>query len=123
MENMDSILVTTKKLAGLTDEYKYFDPDIIAYMNFVFLTLKQLGVGPEEGFVIIDETVKWSDFIPDSGNKMLRESTKAYMGAKVRLQFDPPTNSSLLDALRGMITEYECRLNIEAEARPASEEG
>ena len=111
---MDSILTSTKKLAGLTEKYDHFDPDIIIYINFVFLTLKQLGVGPSGGFVITDESATWESFISD--NEVLRESTKAYMGAKVRLQFDPPTNSTLLEALKRSIEEYEWRLNFEAES-------
>lgn len=111
---MDSILTSTKKLAGLAEEYDHFDPDIIMYINFVFLTLKQIGVGPSEGFVITDEAATWDSFIPD--NEILRESIKAYMGAKVRIQFDPPTSSSHLDALKRQIDEYEWRLNLEAES-------
>ena len=113
---MDSILTSTKKLAGLMEEYDHFDPDIIMYINFVFLTLKQLGVGPSSGFVITDKKATWDSFIPD--NEILRESTKAYMGAKVRLQFDPPTNSTHLEALQRSINEYEWRLNLEVEWVP-----
>lgn len=110
---MESILTSTKKLANLGEDYDAFDQDIIMYMNGVFLTLKQLGVGPAKGFVVKDKTTKWTDFIPD--NEVLRESVKAYMGAKVRLQFDPPLSAALLEALKEVIKEYECRLNYEVE--------
>lgn len=112
---MDSILTSTKKLAGLAEEYDHFDPDIIMYINFVFLTLKQIGVGPSSGFVITDESATWEDYIPN--NEILREATKAYMGAKVRLQFDPPSGS-YLEALKHSIDEYEWRLNLEVECAP-----
>ena len=111
---MDSILTSTKKLAGLMNEYEFFDPDIVMYINSVFLVLKQIGVGPKEGFVISDESAYWEDFIPD--NVILREATKTYMGAKVRLQFDPPTNSTHLEALKASIAEHEWRLKLEAES-------
>lgn len=110
---MNSILTSTKKLAGITEEYTHFDDDIIMYINSVFLTLKQLGVGPAAGFVITDASATWENFIPD--NMIMRETTKAYMGAKVRLQFDPPTSSVLLESLRRVIDEFEWRLNVEAE--------
>lgn len=113
---MDSILTSTKKLAGLAEEYDHFDPDIIMYINFVFLTLKQIGVGPSNGFVITDESETWDSFIPD--NEVLREAVKAYMGAKVRLQFDPPAGSAHLEALNRAIAEYEWRLNFEVESAP-----
>lgn len=111
---MESILTSTKKLSGITAEYEHFNEDVIMYINSVFFVLKQIGVGPLEGFVITDESATWSEFIPDDIS--LREATKTYMGAKVRLQFDPPTNSALLDSLRRIIDEYEWRLNIEAES-------
>ena len=110
---MDSILTTTKELSGVMAEYDNFDTDLIMYINSVFLVLKQLGVGPKEGFIITGADETWSQFIPDS--RILRESTKAYMGAKVRLQFDPPTSSALLDALKRNVDEFEWRLNVEAE--------
>lgn len=110
---MDSILTTTKELSGVMAEYDTFDKDLIMYINSVFLVLKQLGVGPEEGFVITGPTETWSDFIPDK--MVLRESMKSYMANKVRLQFDPPTSSVLLDTLTRNIAEFEWRFNIEAE--------
>lgn len=110
---MESILTSTKKLANLGEDYDAFNPDIIMYINGVFLTLKQLGVGPINGFVIKDEKAMWTDFLPD--NEVLREATKAYMGAKVRLKFDPPLSAALIDVLKEVIREYEWRLNVEVE--------
>lgn len=111
---MDNILATTKELSGVMLEYDSFDKDLIMYINSVFLVLKQIGVGPKEGFVITDVNATWTDFIPD--NQVLRESVKAYMGSKVRLHFDPPTSSALLDALNRNVSELEWRLNFEVES-------
>lgn len=110
---MESILTSTKKLAGLTAEYDHFDPDIIMYINSVFLVLKQLGVGPSEGFFIKDSDTIWDDFISD--NAVIREAVKSYMGQKVRLKFDPPANSNLLQALKESVAETEYRLRDEVE--------
>ena len=110
---MDSILISTKKLSGISEECSHFDDQIVAYINSVFLVLKQIGVGPKEGFVITDESAIWADFIPD--NLILRESVKVYMSSKVRLQFDPPTSSSHLEALTRTINEFEWRLNTESD--------
>lgn len=111
---MDSILTSTKKLSGVSESCPHFDDQIVAYINSVFFVLKQLGVGPTEGFVITDESEIWSDFIPD--DVVLREATKAYMSAKVRLQFDPPSSSSHMEALKNVIAEYEWRANVEVES-------
>lgn len=116
---MESILITTKKLSGISGDYDYFDIDIIMYINSVFLDLKQLGVGPVEGFVITDEDASWMEFLPD--NAVLREATKAYMAAKVRLKFDPPSNSTHMEALKRSIDEYEFRANVEVTANKNKE--
>ena len=111
---MDSILITTKELSGMTAGDDSFNKDVIMFINNVFLTLKQLGVGPKEGFFITGETETWSSFIPD--NAVLREAVKSYMGNKVRLKFDPPTSSVLLEALSRDVAESEWRLNVAAES-------
>lgn len=111
---MDSILTSTKKLSGVSENCPHFDDQIVAYINSVFFVLKQIGVGPEEGFVITDESAIWDDFLPN--DIVLREATKAYMSAKVRLQFDPPSSSAHMEALKNIIAEYEWRANVEVES-------
>lgn len=112
---MESILTSIKKLLGLEEEQKDFDPDIIMYINSVFPTLNQLGVGPKEGFSITDELALWSEFIQD--NKKLND-VKTYIYLKVKLIFDPPLSSSVLASTERMIKECEWRLNITAESEP-----
>ena len=109
---MESILTSVKKLLGITEEYQYFDADIIMHINSVFTILTQLGVGPTEGFFIEDDSATWYDFIPEGQNY---ESVKTYMGMKVRILFDPPDRSVVMEAMNRMADELEWRLRIEAE--------
>ena len=110
---MESILTSIKKLLGISEEQTEFDADIIMHINSVFDDLKQLGVGPEEGFIIGDDSAVWTDFISDP-KKM--QSVKTYMYLRVRLIFDNSTlNSSVLASLERQIKEYEWRLNVSAE--------
>lgn len=107
MEN--SILDSTKKTLGLAPDYDVFDQDIITHINSVFSIICQLGVGPEEGFYIQDETAMWSDFpVPQNQLSLIR----TYVFLKVRMLFDPPTMSFLIEAMNNQIREYEWRLNI-----------
>ena len=106
---MDSILTSIKKLLGIAEDYTNFDTDIIIHINSVFSILTQLGVGPSEGFSISDENDVWSDFINDS-TKI--ELVKTYIYLKVRLIFDPPQSSSVIDAMNRTISELEWRLNV-----------
>lgn len=109
---MDSILNSVKKLSGINIEgYEHFDSDLIMFINTVFVILKQLGVGPSEGFSITGEGDSWDDFF---GEGRSIEMVKTYMYMKVRKQFDPPTGSHL-EALNNMIDECEWRLNVDTE--------
>ena len=103
-----SILTSIKKLLGVAEDYSEFDEDIMTHINSVFLNLTQLGVGPEEGFMIEDNTAEWEDFI--NGSVQL-QAVKTYVYLKVKLLFDPPLSSSVTESINRMIAELEWRLN------------
>lgn len=115
--NEDSILTSIKKLLGIAEDYKHFDTDIIMHINSVFMILSQLGVGPKEGFFIEDDGDIWSDYI--SNNKLLH-CIKTYIYLKVRLLFDPPQSSAVMEAIKNSISECEFRISIEVD--PGEEE-
>ena len=110
---MESILTSVKKMLGIAEEYEHFDVDIIMHINSVFLTLNQIGVGPEEGFYIFDKNDLWEDFLGDATNL---EAVKSYMFLKVRLLFDPPLSSAVIEASNRMIAEFEWRLRLAVDA-------
>lgn len=109
---MESILTTIKKLLGIAEEYEHFDSDIIVHINSAFMILTQLGVGPAKGFSIADEMSLWSDFLGDDPRL---EAVKTYIHLKVKLLFDPPTNSAVIESITKSISELEWRLNVAAE--------
>ena len=110
---MESILTSIKKMLGIAEEYTQFDADIIMYINSVFTTLTQIGVGPSEGFYIENQDEIWEDFIPDQ-NKI--QAVKTYIYLKVRLLFDPlSVGSATLASYERQIQELEWRLNFIAE--------
>lgn len=110
MEN--SILKTTKKMVGIDADYDAFDLDIITHINSVFTTLHQLGIGPENGFMIQDEATTWDAFL---GESPLLNSVKTYVYLRVRLLFDPPSTSFLIASQEKQIQELEWRLNVHME--------
>lgn len=110
---MDSILNSVKKMLGLDADYDAFDTEIIIHINSVFMILQQLGVGPETGFAIADASTVWTDYIE---NVVFLSLVKSYMYLKVRMLFDPPQNSALLEAMNSQIAEFEWRLNVNAES-------
>lgn len=111
---MESILTSIKKLLGIAEDYTHFDMDLIMHINSVFMILTQLGVGPTEGFRIEDELNTWSEFM--SPDDLRFESVKSYIYMKVKLLFDPPQSSVVMEAMNKMISELEFRLNVAAES-------
>lgn len=107
---MESILTSIKKLLGITEEYTHFDNDLIMHINSVLMILSQLGVGPSEGYSISSSAQTWTDFLGDDLKKL--QSVKSYVALKVRLMFDPPTSSSVMEAINNQIREFEWRLNV-----------
>lgn len=105
---MESILTSIKKMLGPSFDDDHFDPDIIMHINTTFFTLRDLGVGPAEGFFIEDASTTWSEFLDDS---VACNAVKTYMYAKVKLVFDPPQNASHIKCLENIVSEYEWRLH------------
>ena len=114
MTELISILSTIKKKLGVLDEYTHFDEEIILDINTVFVTLNQLGVGPEEPFVITGYEQTWDDFFDASHHGKI-ESVKTYMALKVRLLFDPPQSSYLVSEVESQLSELEFRMLVQAE--------
>lgn len=110
---METILNTIKKLLGIQQEYEYFDEDIMIHINTAFATLNQLGVGPAEGFYMDDKTALWDDYITSINMQMI----KSYIYLKVRILFDPPTSSVLMDSMNRSIAEMEWRLFLEGDRK------
>jgi hypothetical protein len=112
VEVPNSILGTIKKMLGISYDDSSFDTDIIMNINSVFMILEQLGIGPDGGFSILGNTEIWSDYLGDITNL---EGIKSYIYLKVKILFDPPTSSAVLDAINRQISEFEWRLNIQVE--------
>ena len=113
ISNDDSILNSIKRLLGPGADHTEFDQEILMDINGVFFELQQLGVGPEEGFTVYDESAEWIDF---TDNENLLSAIKPYMYLKVKLIFDPPTSSSVLTSFENMVNRFEWRINVAAES-------
>ena len=104
----NSILSDIKSLLG-AGNIDGFDNDILMHINSVLLVLRQLGIGPSAGLTIDKDTV-WSDLL--EGKDDMLQAVKSYIYLKVRLNFDPPTSGSVMQAMKDLIAEYEWRLNV-----------
>ena len=109
----DSILATIKKMLGLDAAYTPFDIDVVTLINSTIMTLTQLGVGPRDGFEIAGMEETWDEFLE---NPVLLNGAKQYIFLKVKIAFDPPASSTVLEAYKQQATELEWRLNVQAES-------
>lgn len=108
----DSILITIKKLLGIAADDTSFDVDVIVHINMAINVLLQLGVGPATGFSITGNTETWSDYISDMSKL---EMVKTYIYLKVKLVFDPPAQSRVIESYENQIKELDFRLNVQVD--------
>lgn len=108
----DSILHDTKDALGYAFDYGPFDAEIILHINSVLADLNQLGIGPLEGFSIVDADQTWSDFMADE--KRLN-NVKSYVYLAVGMLHDPPNTGYVLDARTKQLEKAEWRINVARE--------
>lgn len=109
---MESILTSIKMMLGMTEEYTHFDTVIITHINAVLSDMRQFAVGPDENFFIEDKTTTWQQFLEEE----YVHPAKTYVYLRVKLIFDPPPNSFVLESYQRQIKELEWRLNVAAES-------
>lgn len=110
----ESILDSIKSRLGIKDpNYQVFDEDIISDINSSFTTLYQIGVDSAKDARITSSEETWDDtFFEDID---LVDIIKDYVYKKVRISFDPPSNSSVLTSLEKQLAELEWRIQFQAE--------
>lgn len=110
---MDGILASIKERIGIAEDDNSFDTDIIDLINSAFADLNDIGVGPDNGFAIEDDTTDWIDFSEDV---RVLSSVKDFVYLTVKLTFDPPTQTSLLTSMENRLKKLEWRLNIKCDS-------
>lgn len=105
----DSILNTMKRMLGIPLEHTAFDEELMRFINSIFATLQQLGIGPQKKFYqMTSENDIWSDFF---GEKEYPD-VQSYVYLRLRMLFDPPQNSFVLSSFKDQAKEIEWRLTV-----------
>lgn len=115
MQDIDgSILQTTKKLLGISPDDDAFDTDILIDINTAFDRLTTLGIGPEEGFRITDDSTTWNEYLTDG---KLIDSVKDYIFFSVKMMFDNAgTSSFVMDAYQKQIDKLEWLFTVKSDS-------
>lgn len=116
---MDKILGSIKQLLGIPENVTAFDTEIIIAVNSALMTLNQLGIGPDSGFVITGVNDTWAQLLGTATNL---EAAKTFVYLKTKLVFDPPITAHLVEAINRQINELEWRLVAQKEHVEESEE-
>jgi hypothetical protein len=109
---MDSILDTIKDMLDIEPTFDGFDNEIIVHINSALMSLHQLGIGPEDGLAISDDTAVWADLFDGLSNI---EAVKSYIWLNVRLLWDPPGTSFLVESINKQIETYAWRLTVQVD--------
>lgn len=104
----ETILLTIKKMLGLSSDDSSFDTDIIIHINSTLTILYQLGVSNVE---VVDSDTAWDSCFGEDIDFKALNAIKNYVYLKVRKGFDPPTSGTAMDSLDSLIKEYEWRIN------------
>jgi hypothetical protein len=106
------ILADTKKILNIDPSDTAFDLDILTHINSTLGILSQMGVGPSGGFFIEDDGNEWDELLLPGDQLAL---VRTYLYLKVRMLFDPPGTSYLVEAMEKQINEHEHRLILMVE--------
>lgn len=112
---MESILNSIKQLLGIASDDTSFDNELIIHINSAIAVLTQLNVGPSTGFHITGDSEEWNALI---GTREDIDNIKSAIYYRVRLSFDSPQNSFLVDSLKKQSDEVEWRINVAVDPSP-----
>lgn len=110
---MESILNSVKSYLGIAEDDHAFDSDVLMAINAIMVVLKQLGVGQSVPFVVTGTSETWGDLLGDDPIGGVRE----YVNMRVRMLFDPPTNTYVVQALKEQSDEFEWRIIAEVDKK------
>lgn len=112
-ETTNSILLSTKQVLGISEEYTAFDIDILMHINSALTKLGDVGIGPPQGYTILGAEEFWSDFVGPTARSYNDVRTFVYLS--VRLVFDPPASGYGIAAMERQLDEITWRINARRE--------
>ena len=105
----DNILASVKKLCNVLEDDNSFDQELILLINSALMVIMQEWHGMDHAFKLEDGTETWDDLL---GEDTDYEGVKELIGLKVKLMFDPPSNSAVIQAMNDQIKDLEWRLYL-----------
>lgn len=107
-----SVLEDVKKFCQVPEFDDGFDTELLILINSELMKISQITKDAQRGTRITSAEDTWASLI--EGDDEI-EGIKEYVCLKVKLIFDPPTSSFVLEAYKNEIAELEWRLHIHGE--------
>jgi len=93
----------------MDDENNPFDAELILHINAIFTDISRLGIGSDTPFHITGASETWRDFYDRID---MCNNVKEYMHLRLRMVFDPPANSFIVNSFEEMIKKFEWHLTV-----------
>ena len=103
----ESILTTIKGMLNIDSNITDFDSDLIVLINSSLSTLFQLGIGEGKPFRISGSSEKWEQLLD---KEEYLELVKETIYLDVRIVFDPPSSSIVMETMKEIRKENQWRI-------------
>lgn len=114
----ESILKTIKSMLNVDSDITDFDQELIVLINASLSTLYQLGIGTSP-FKITGTDETWAQLLSEKDYYL--ESVKELIYLDVKLVFDPPTSSMVMDAYKEKRKEDQWRIAAQVDMEELSD--
>lgn len=114
----ESILKTIKSMLNVDSDITDFDQELIVLINASLSTLYQLGIGTSP-FKITGTDETWTRLLGEKDYYL--ESVKELIYLDVKLVFDPPTSSMVMDAYKEKRKEDQWRIAAQVDMEESSD--
>lgn len=105
-----TILDSIKNYLGISEFDTAFDQEVLLHVNMAFSTLYEIGVGIDFPYRVSTKDETWTGLFSDYLDCV--DLIKEYAYLRVKILFDPPSNSFVLDSLEKTLKEAEYRIQI-----------
>lgn len=108
---MSSILMDVRIACGVDKDDDSFDSELIQYINSDLTENQQLADIGTPGFVVTDLSETWEMYNPV--HVEVNPMIALLVGKRVKLNFDPPQSSQVMQSMKDTIERLEYRLNYQ----------
>ena len=109
----ETILTVIKNFIGISTSDPHFDDELLMHINLIIAELEI--VGTTNKVIVCSKDTVWTDYLV---KEVDIASIQTLIGMKVKMVFDPPANSFLVESYNKQIDKMEWLLTVKKEGEP-----